>query len=710
MKATETNLLNFLKKSSQFIVPIYQRTYSWTERECEQLWEDILQTGKGENISAHFIGSIVYIEKGLYHISSQSSLFVIDGQQRLTTAALIIEALARHVGDIEPLEGFSQKKLREYYLPNPLESGELRYKLLLTQTDKTSLIALLEQKPWPREHSIKIKENFEFFVKKIKELGSDDIKSLCKGLKKLILVDIALDRSQDKPQRIFESMNSKGKELSQADLIRNFILMDLDPDFQIELYQNHWRPMEQAFGQEAYSKSFDFFIRDYLTMKTKEIPNIGRVYEAFKNYAQNKEMPALIADIQTFADYYCAIALNQETDKSLKRAFSDLRELKVNVSYPFLLQVYDDYKKDLLSVQDFESVIRLVESYVFRRAVCNIPTNSLNKIFANFGRAIKKDSYLESIKAHFLLQSSYRRFPKDEEFFREIQIRDLYRFRSRSYWLRKLENYDRSKERVDVNECTIEHILPQNKNLSQSWQRTLGPKWKEIQEKYLHTLGNLTLTGYNSQYSDKPFIEKRDMKGVGFKESPLRLNEALRDKETWGENEIKERAEQLAKKAIKVWPLPPEKLEKYPPEFESSTDPSPSSKKPPNYSPITPNYSIESYPPLSQSNMRSLFKALQREVLALDSCVEERFRPPAYIAYSAERTFIYLRPQTQRLQLFLGLNIHELHDPKEIARDASHEHFGACDVRVDLSSLEELPYVLGLIRQALEKQIGNSND
>ena len=291
-----------------------------------------------------------------------------------------------------------------------------------------------------RNTLLRLKNNFDLFKKKIEELGGD-VESLCKGLAKLVIVDISLNRDQDKPQLIFESMNSTGRELSQADLIRNFILMGLEQKHQIKLYENHWRPMEKAFGQEAYSNYFDSFIRDYLILKTKEIPNVKKVYEAFKEYAREKEVHALVADIHKFADYYCAIALNKEKEKSLKDAFSDLRELKVNVSYPFLLKIYDDYKKDLLSVEDFKNIIRLIESYVFRRAVCSIPTNSLNKTFATFGhRAIKEGRYLESIKAHFLLQSSYRRFPKNDEFRREIQIRDLYNFRSRSYWLRKLEN------------------------------------------------------------------------------------------------------------------------------------------------------------------------------------------------------------------------------------------------------------------------------
>ena len=687
MKATEAKLLDFLKKSTQFIIPIYQRTYSWTKSECEQLWSDILKTGTEEDIPAHFIGSIVYIEKGLYQVSSQSPLLVIDGQQRLTTVSLIIEALARHIGNTEPLEGFSAKKLRNYYLLNPLEDKDRHYKLLLTQTDKDSLLALFDQKSWPIEYSNRIKENFEFFEKSIKELGND-IKPLCKGLAKLIIVDISLNRDQDKPQLIFESMNSTGRELSQADLIRNFILMGLEPKRQTKLYENHWRPMEVDFGQEAYSNYFDSFIRDYLTIKTKEIPNVKKVYEAFKEYAHRTEkgMDTLVADTHTFSDYYCAIALNKETDKALKDAFSDLRELKVNVSYPFLLQIYDDYKESLLSAEDFEYIVRLVESYVFRRAVCNIPTNSLNKTFATFGRSIKKDCYVESVKAHFLLQSSYRRFPKDDEFFREIQVRDLYNFRSRSYWLRKLENYSR-KERIDVNEYTIEHIVPQNENLSQQWKQALGQKWKEVQEKYLHTLGNLTLTGYNSEYKDKFFTEKKEMKG-GFKESPLRVNEGLRQIETWGENEIKDRAKQLAKKALTVWPAPSLSLEVLN-GYRSKKQQTEKS-----------SYSIESYSHLAKGNVRLLFEAFQKAVLALDPCVTEEFLK-FYIAYKAEGNFVCVEPQARRLRLSLGLKIHELHDPRETVRDISNiSKCGTGDVEIGLNSLEELPYIIGLVRQA----------
>src|SRR5215211_485362 len=255
MKATEARLLDFLKRSPQFVIPIYQRTYSWTESECRQLWDDILRTGSNDAIAAHFVGSIVYIEKGLYQVSSQSPLLVIDGQQRLTTVTLLIEALARAVGEAEPVEGFSAKKLRNYFLLNPLEDGERRYKLVLSQTDKASLIALLDGHPNPKDHSLRVEANFEFFQDRVAG-AKGELAALCKGLAKLVIVDISLSRDQDNPQLIFESLNSTGRELSQADLIRNFILMGLEPTHQTRLYEDHWRPMELAFGQEAYGMHF----------------------------------------------------------------------------------------------------------------------------------------------------------------------------------------------------------------------------------------------------------------------------------------------------------------------------------------------------------------------------------------------------------------------------------------------------------------------
>lgn len=698
MKATEARLLDLLKKSPQFVIPIYQRTYSWTEKECRQLWDDIVRTGGDDNISVHFIGSIVYIETGLSQVTHQSPLLVIDGQQRLTTVTLLIAALANALGDTEPVDGFSLRKLRHYYLLNPEETGERHYKLLLSQTDKTSLMAIVAGTEQPKEKSLKVTQNFQLFNELIASCKGD-FAAVCKGLAKLVVVDVALNRDQDNPQLIFESMNSTGRELSQADLIRNFILMGLEPVLQTHLYEQFWRPMEVDFGQEAYEKHFDGFMRHYLTVKTGDIPNVNAVYEAFKTYARLPKaaqagVEALVKDIRDFSRYFCAMALGAEADADLKLAFHDLRELKVDVAYPFLLELYSDYANGVLSAADFLAVVRLVEAYVFRRAICSIPTNSLNKTFATCTKAIKKDRYLESVRAHFLLLPSYRRFPSDEEFRRDLHTRDLYNFRSRSYWLRRFENYGR-KERVPVDEYTIEHILPQNENLSAAWKAALGPEWERIQKTWLHTLGNLTLTGYNSEYSDRPFAEKREMPG-GFRESPLKLNTNLGQLEEWNEEAIINRAGRLADMALQVWSAPSLSEEILLDYRTKSATPG--------------TYTIESHPYLLATPLRELFEAFRKEVLALDPCVTEEFLK-LYVAYKAETNFVDVVPQSKRLRLSLNMAFADIHDPKGLCKDITGiGRWGNGDVEVGLSSLQDLPYVIGLVRQSLEQQMGNAGD
>ena len=693
MKATEAKLLAFIKKSPQFVIPIYQRTYSWTEKECRQLWDDILRTGSNDDITAHFVGSIVYIEKGLYQVSSQSPLLVIDGQQRLTTVTLLITALANALDDTEPVEGFSQRKLRNYYLLNPEEDGEQHFKLILSQTDKDSLIAILNKSEQPKDSSIRVTENLKLFESLIKD-SKDNLATICKGLAKLLVVDVALSRDQDNPQLIFESMNSTGRELSQADLIRNYILMGLEPQLQTKLYEQYWRPMEVEFGQEAYGTQFDSFMRHFLTVKTGNIPNQGEVYEAFKAHARSSDVAKggvepMVADLRTFARYYCAMTLGAEPDPDLRLAFQDLRELKVDVAYPFLLELYHDYASGDFPKADFLTAVRLVESYVFRRAICAIPTNSQNKTFATLTKAVKKDRYIESIQAYLLLLPSYRRFPNDEEFKRELQTKDLYKFRSRSYWMRRLENHKR-KEQVLVDEYTIEHILPQNENLSSAWKTALGVEWQRIQQTYLHTIGNLTLTGYNSEYSDKTFAQKRDMPG-GFKESPLKLNQGLGMVEQWDEDAIRKRADRLSTIALDVWAAP---------KLETSVLECYKSK------PAQLGYTIEDHPYLVSGTMAEVFKVFRKEVLALDRCVTEEFLK-LYVAYKAESNFVDIVPQAKRLRISLNMPFSEINDPKGLCKDVSSVgRWGNGDVEVGLASLEELPYVIGLVRQSLERQMG----
>lgn len=704
MKASETNLLKFLRKSPQFVIPIYQRNYSWTSAQCNQLWADVIRAGSNEQVNAHFIGSIVYVERGLSTVSSQEALLVIDGQQRLTTSMLLIAALAKHFETCaipELLEAFSAKKLRNYYLLNPDEDGERHFKLILSESDKDTLLAILQNAPMPVQPSSRIKQNYALFQALIAAHAAE-LEAICQGLAKLVLVDVSLDRNQDNPQLIFESMNSTGLELSQADLIRNYILMGLEPGLQTTLYKTYWRPMEQAFGQAAYVLHFDAFMRHYLTAKTGEIPNVREVYIAFKNFARVRKggTKELVADLQAYASYYCAMALGTESDPTLKQAFHDLRELKVDVAYPFLLDVYHDYQQGRLSAQEVLQIVRLVESYVFRRAICAIPTNSQNKTFAGLSRTLKKDRYLESVQAALLLLPSYRRFPSDEEFQRDIKVRDLYKFRSRSYWLRRFENHGR-KERVVVEDYTVEHILPQNEPLSPEWQAELGPDWQRVQQEWLHTLGNLTLTGYNSEYSHRPFAYKRDQvkdkdgNPVGFAHSPLRLNQGLANARQWNEAAIKARANHLATEAAKVWPAPrlaDDVLCAY----------RPAAAKPGQL------YGMADHPHLAAGPVRALFEELRKEILALDGCVSEEFLK-LYVAYKAETNFVDVVPQAKRLRLSLNMPFHEVDDPKGCCVDVSNVgRWGNGDVEVGLSHLDELPYVLGLIRQSLERQMSDS--
>lgn len=497
-------------------------------------------------------------------------------------------------------------------------------------------------------------------------------------------------------------MNSTGRELSQADLIRNFILMGLETKLQTDLYKTYWRPMEKKFGQAAYAVHFDAFMRHYLTAKTGLIPNIRDVYIAFKDHAHNfnGDTRDLVADINNYATYYCAMALDAEPDTALKYAFHDLRELKVDVAYPFLLDVYHDYRQQRLATEEVLQIVRWVESYVFRRAICCIPTNSLNKTFAAISRTLKKDRYLESVQASFLQLPSYRRFPDNGEFQRGLRERDLYNFRSRSYWLRRLENHGR-RERVIVEDYTIEHILPQNSALSKEWQNELGPDWQRVQQTWLHTLGNLTLTGYNSEYSDRPFAYKRDQvkdkngNPIGFAHSPLKLNLGLGNVDLWNEEAIKIRAERLAAEAIKIWPEPQlatDVLNAYRPAKTSQ------------------QYNIADHPNLTSGPMRILFDALRQAVLAFDPCINEEFLK-LYVAYKAETNFMDIVPQTKRLRLSLNMAFHEIDDPKGLCTDVTNlGRWGNGDVELGFASLDELPYVLGLIRQSFEHQMGNPAD
>ncbi len=682
MKADATPLLKFIKdnQKNQLVIPIYQRVYSWEKEQCKELWDDIIKVGGDDKMDGHFIGSILYVLDGITH--SDNALLIIDGQQRLTTITLLLTALRDHWSD-------KRKEIEDHYLINSDKDGDKKFRLILSESDKDTLLSLIDKdKRKPSEPSLKIMENFKLFEEWIRK-NTDKLETIFKGLKKLMIVWIALEKGKDDPQLIFESMNSKGIELTQADLIRNYIIMETEVGKREDFYNQYWRAMEEDFKQNE--TLFNQFVRHYLTIKTREIPNINKVYVAFKRYQQERgiETEALLQDLQKYCGYFCQIVFKKEENKDLNKALGFLVDLEMDVVYPLLLELYSDYSDGVLSNQDFTPIIALIESYICRRAVCGLGTNGLNKIFASFTKKINKDQYLESIKAHFLsLETTKGRFPKDSEFKNLFITIDFYNLKGKKYFFERLEKFDR-KERVYTHEYTTEHIMPQK--LTEEWEKDLGENFQAIHDKYLHTIGNLTLTGYNQEYSNNSFQEKRDME-KGFKDSPLRLNQSLRDLESFGEEEIKKRANDLADLALKIWTYPnldAETLEKYKPKKEKKV------------------YDLNSYK--FGSHSRELFDILSKEIKALNERIVENFNQD-YISYKFSKNFVDIVVQTKDLKLYLNMKFNELQDEKNLARDMTNKgHLGNGDIEVKLETKENIPYCLGLIKQALEKQMGGRN-
>ena len=575
MDTKVVSILTFLQPPQQFSLPIFQRRYGWEERNCRQLLDNILRVGSNDEIESYLLGSIVYIDKHVTPIGGVRKLLMIDGQQRLVTLSLLLSALSLAIEEKDDDIGISAEKLKNYYLFNDQEKDELRYKLLLTKDDKKTLIDLLEGKykfPPINPPSVLV-ENHEFFKNRLKKV---DLKTLHTGLEKLKIVSVVLDPAIDDPQkvfeiddpqkvfeiddpqRVFESLNSTEVALSQADRIRNYVLMNLEPTFQNGLYENYWFPMEQLFG-DKYAKHSDPFMRNYLTLKMGQVPSRKRVYEKFKeHYPVNEnsgKLKEIVKEILHYAEYYVKMVLLTDRDRELWKCFSDLARLQADVSYPFLLEVYDDYNQRLIEKTDFIKTLQLVESYIFRRAVCNVAPRTMNKMFAELINEVDKNNYLESLNNAFLGMDTNKRYPKDSEFKEAFIKKDVYNFiNKRDYLLRKLETCGRSKEPTNFSNYTIEHIMPQN--LTEAWQQELGENFQRIHQRWLHRIGNLTLTLYNSEYGNRTFKEKRDMPKKGLRYSSLHLNQSFASTEQWNKATIIARAEKLTEKACKIWIYP----------------------------------------------------------------------------------------------------------------------------------------------------------
>lgn len=566
MQAGETTLNKLLNTSRQFIVPIFQRNYSWQKSQYEQLWFDILRASKFKEKQNHFIGSIVYIDMGT-PAGRPQQLLLIDGQQRLTTISILLCAIKDYVQKFNlETKLINLAKIKNQFLYNSDEIDEDRYKLLLNVQDKETYIKLIDNTIFTvNKPATNIIKCYEFFYERIEDFIKQhgQIDEIYAGIFKLSLVSISLDKDSDNPQMIFESMNSTGKDLSQTDLLRNYLLMDLTPEKQTRLYKTYWKPMEELFGEDIYKNDvnkFDYFIRDFLTLKsdTGYICKINNVYENFKRYYldNNCEKFAILKDLFTYAKYYACIDLLQENDDELKLYWQEFKKLDSHVVYPFLLKLCDDYSRQILIKEDFKKILQVVISYLWRRAICEIPTNSLSKTFATLYQAVDKEDYVNSIIKAFVFKSSYKRFPSDYEVREKLQTKDIYHFRLRKYLLEALENYYH-KEPIDLNTAnyTIEHIMPQNIEHNLSWQQMLGEDWQEVHSLYLHTLGNLTITGYNAEMSNKSFVEKVNGES-GFKHSHLKLNESIAQCDVWNKKAIQRRTNILTDIILKIWKYP----------------------------------------------------------------------------------------------------------------------------------------------------------
>lgn len=687
MDAKKGNIFEILNGYRQFIIPVYQRTYSWELSHCEKLWKDIVNMQKGKR-NSHFVGSIVNVAEQVMPTGVQKFM-IIDGQQRMTTLTLLLIALRNYAVEHPEDTTINAPMITDMCLKNAYQQGDDRYKLLLTQSDRQTLLQLIESIQTDETSSRRLVNNCNYFADKIK--GQEILpKDIYEAIGKLQIVNITLDRAVDDPQLIFESLNSTGMDLSQSDLIRNYILMGLEPDEQAHIYETIWHPMEKLFGYEKQSDSMDKFFRDYLTYKNGRIPNLNKIYDEFKAYHVNcgfSSIAEFCKDIFDNAVCYTNMAFAKSGQVCLDKVFNEIKGLQMEVVYPFLLKVYADYNQTVISLNSFSEISELCVSYILRRAICGIPTNSLNKTFATLKNVIKAEDYVNSFKAALILMESYKAFPTDTEFSAAMSVKDIYNMRLRNYILGKIESYQ-NKSPIIVSNYTIEHIMPQNPKLSNEWKDDLGENWQEVQKKYLHTLGNLTLTAYNAEMSDRPFIEKLNMEG-GFKESGLRINSFLIEKETWNEQLIQERAALLIELCKQIWPYPELSeavLTQYRPESKASKI-----------------YTLNDYDFLNPFT-EMLYEQLDKRIINISPDVKREFKK-LYIAYKVDTNFVDIVIQKSRLRLAINMKFSEVYDPKGLCKDVAEVgRWGNGDVELFFESLAQIDDIMAIIEQSYNKQ------
>ena len=577
MKGDAQPLIKFFDGSDKrFIIPLYQRNYDWKEDNCEQLFQDLMKLHKSDRRS-HFFGSIV----SCIHAGTEDR-YIIDGQHRITTVSLLLIAMvnAKKERLIEATDGKLVEKIFKRYLVDEYQEDERKVKLKPIKKDMQAFDAWLYKTKEQYVKESNVTRNYEYFFDKIVHCGLT-VDEIFETIKKLEVINIRLDEDDD-PQLIFESLNSTGLDLSEADKIRNYLLMSLEPTEQDDLYSRFWNPIEEFTKYEPSS-----FVRDYLTMKQGKIGRIDKIYFIFKEYAEKVgiDRASLLDDMYHYAKIYNQIDDVQIGTEKINRKLNQLRTLDSTVAYPFFMAFFDYAAKVGMPENEIYQVIDVIEAYWARRIICNLPSNALNKVFSTLHRDVlkhinKKDSgdaplYVDVLVYVLLKKRQSAAFPSDEDVKGDFQSRQVYKMptNQRMFILERMENRDNNERHDIVKELTeknitIEHIMPQT--LSDKWKKALGADWERIHQQYLHTMANLTLTGYNSQYSNLSFLEKRDME-KGFKDSAFRLNNYVKTCSQWTEVELKERQQNLLQVFMMLWPMPTTSFEVTKQEVESAS-------------------------------------------------------------------------------------------------------------------------------------------
>lgn len=539
MQAKETKLQDIIEGTKQYVIPLFQRTYSWTSREWEVLWKDLVELCEMENPRTHFIGSIVNMPT-VSVPEGVAKYLLIDGQQRLTTIFILL-TLLRNKARENQNNRFADE-INNTLLVNQYKDGMDYYKLMPTQVDRTTYQNLING--IPNEEENQLTRAYTYFEKKLKQVKLEPEK-----LKKVItsyfsVVSIVLD-ADDNPYLVFESLNAKGRPLTQADLIRNYFFMRIHIDKQEEVYRNFWLPMQNALNENLTE-----FIRHYL-MKDGNIIKQDDVYYALKDRVSNTNAIEYLKELKKYSVYYQRLKYPEfEKEPELEKMFRRLNRIEVTTAYPLLLNFYSNYADGKIDKNGFVDILKTLENYLIRRFVCNIGTNQLNKIFSTVYPTIQS-KYSDNIIEGFRTILQGKGYPKDNEFFLRFREAKFYgggdRVVKTKLILETIESSFNHKETVPFENLTVEHIMPQT--LSEWWQEHLGEDWEETHELYLHTIGNLTLTAYNTELSNDDFYTKKRM----LNESHLNLNKYFAEIPKWTRAEIEARAETLAKKALEIW-------------------------------------------------------------------------------------------------------------------------------------------------------------